>query len=586
MRLPPIELDDRRFQDLVSEARLRINRACPEWTEHNVSDPGITLIELFAWMTEMTIYRLNRVPDKLHVALMELLGIRLDGPTGAHTQPALPAQRAGRPADRDPRRRRPRSARCAPRPRSRSSSRSTRTSRSRPPARRPTWSSAAASSPDIGVVDGTAQAAGRRPAAVQRPAAGRRRALPRLRGGHREADDPGRRWRPRWRAAPASTPRTRRCAGRSRAGDGNWEDAEVLEDLTGGFNYGSGTVELQCPPRSADRAARRQAAALAALPDRRQDARRRDHDLHAPARDLLDHRRAGRRAARRVALRRAPRARCSALTRRHARPGRSGCATRRCSSRRRARRSRSRTRSPATGSAGSCARTSSARRRSTATSHARRRLGRDRVRPGDPRDRRRLDAVRRGAAEGRGRCASAATATAAGARATSRPTTLNVAAQPDPRRRHGHQPASRRSAASTPSRSSTRAQRAAMEIRTRYRAVTAEDFEFLAGEASPRVARAVCLAAQRRRAGAAAHRPARLSRRPPAAPTTSSCPTTQLLQRGRRVPRRAAPDRHAASQLLPCRFRGLSVVRQPAGVAARRHRRASRRTSRTRSTRT
>ena len=85
MRLPPIELDDRRFQDLVSEARMRINRACPEWTEHNVSDPGITLIELFAWMTEMTIYRLNRVPDKLHVALLDLLGIRLDGPSAATT---------------------------------------------------------------------------------------------------------------------------------------------------------------------------------------------------------------------------------------------------------------------------------------------------------------------------------------------------------------------------------------------------------------------------------------------------------------------------------------------------------------------
>src|SRR5918998_1506654 len=85
MRLPEIQLDDRRFQDLVSEARLRVNRACPEWTEHNVSDPGITLIELFAWMTEMTIYRLNRVPDKLHVSLLELLGIRLDGPSAAQT---------------------------------------------------------------------------------------------------------------------------------------------------------------------------------------------------------------------------------------------------------------------------------------------------------------------------------------------------------------------------------------------------------------------------------------------------------------------------------------------------------------------
>src|SRR4029078_11649158 len=36
-------------------------------------------------MTEMTIYRLNRVPDKLHVALLDLLGIRLDGPTAART---------------------------------------------------------------------------------------------------------------------------------------------------------------------------------------------------------------------------------------------------------------------------------------------------------------------------------------------------------------------------------------------------------------------------------------------------------------------------------------------------------------------
>src|SRR6266545_4190756 len=85
MKLPDIELDDRRFQDLVNEARLRVARSCPEWTEHNVSDPGITLIELFAWMTEMTIYRLNRVPDKLHLKLLELLGIRLDGPNAAHT---------------------------------------------------------------------------------------------------------------------------------------------------------------------------------------------------------------------------------------------------------------------------------------------------------------------------------------------------------------------------------------------------------------------------------------------------------------------------------------------------------------------
>ena len=85
MSLPQIKLDDRHFQELVSEARLRIAQSCPEWTEHNVSDPGITLIELFAWMTDMLIYRVNRVPDKLHVALLELLGIELHGPTAART---------------------------------------------------------------------------------------------------------------------------------------------------------------------------------------------------------------------------------------------------------------------------------------------------------------------------------------------------------------------------------------------------------------------------------------------------------------------------------------------------------------------
>jgi predicted phage baseplate assembly protein len=83
MRLPDIALDDRGFQDLVSEARRRIAASCPEWTEHNVSDPGITLIELFAWMTEMLVYRVNRVPDKLHVRLLELMGVSLDPPTPA-----------------------------------------------------------------------------------------------------------------------------------------------------------------------------------------------------------------------------------------------------------------------------------------------------------------------------------------------------------------------------------------------------------------------------------------------------------------------------------------------------------------------
>ena len=71
---PDRPLDLREFQDIVDEARRLIPRYCPEWTDHNVSDPGITLIELFAWMTEMTLYQLNRVPEAMHERFLDLVG--------------------------------------------------------------------------------------------------------------------------------------------------------------------------------------------------------------------------------------------------------------------------------------------------------------------------------------------------------------------------------------------------------------------------------------------------------------------------------------------------------------------------------
>jgi predicted phage baseplate assembly protein len=78
MALPAPNLDDLRFQqDLMDEARLRIIRYCPEWTEYNVSDPGITLLELFSWMTELIVYRLNKVPDKNYIKFLDLVGVEL-----------------------------------------------------------------------------------------------------------------------------------------------------------------------------------------------------------------------------------------------------------------------------------------------------------------------------------------------------------------------------------------------------------------------------------------------------------------------------------------------------------------------------
>ncbi|PSB45055.1 baseplate protein J [filamentous cyanobacterium Phorm 6] len=64
MSLPLPNLDDRTYADLVEEARSLIPIECPEWTDHNPSDTGIILIELLAWLTEMALYRVNRVTDK------------------------------------------------------------------------------------------------------------------------------------------------------------------------------------------------------------------------------------------------------------------------------------------------------------------------------------------------------------------------------------------------------------------------------------------------------------------------------------------------------------------------------------------
>ena len=64
MSLPSPNLDNRTFQEIVDDAKRQIGRRCPEWTDHNVSDPGVTLIELFAWMTEMMLFQLNQVPEK------------------------------------------------------------------------------------------------------------------------------------------------------------------------------------------------------------------------------------------------------------------------------------------------------------------------------------------------------------------------------------------------------------------------------------------------------------------------------------------------------------------------------------------
>ncbi len=70
-------LDDRTYADLVEDARRLIPAYAPEWTDHNPSDPGVTLIEMFAYLSEMLIYRTNRVTPANIKAFLRLL----NGPT-------------------------------------------------------------------------------------------------------------------------------------------------------------------------------------------------------------------------------------------------------------------------------------------------------------------------------------------------------------------------------------------------------------------------------------------------------------------------------------------------------------------------
>lgn len=85
MPLPLPNLDTRRWADLVEEGRSLIPRYAPGWTDHNVHDPGITLMELFAWITDLAIYRTNAIPASHRRKFLALIGFSPQSPQPART---------------------------------------------------------------------------------------------------------------------------------------------------------------------------------------------------------------------------------------------------------------------------------------------------------------------------------------------------------------------------------------------------------------------------------------------------------------------------------------------------------------------
>src|SRR5262249_42523616 len=75
MPVRPPALDDRSFQDLVDELLARIPAHAPEYTNPRLGDPGRTLIELFAWLTDALLYRANLIPERQRLTFLRLLGM-------------------------------------------------------------------------------------------------------------------------------------------------------------------------------------------------------------------------------------------------------------------------------------------------------------------------------------------------------------------------------------------------------------------------------------------------------------------------------------------------------------------------------
>jgi hypothetical protein len=84
MPLTSPAIDDRRFGQLVDETLARARVHTPEWTNFNQSDPGVTLVQLFSFLTENLLYRANLTPERQRTKFLQLLRVPL-APASAAT---------------------------------------------------------------------------------------------------------------------------------------------------------------------------------------------------------------------------------------------------------------------------------------------------------------------------------------------------------------------------------------------------------------------------------------------------------------------------------------------------------------------
>jgi hypothetical protein len=103
MSLPSPRLDDRTFDQLVADAIRILQQKGKDWTDLTPSDPGIVLLELFAYLTEVMLFRLNRLPEKAYIEFLRLLGVTIQPPSAAGVDLVFKRKRSSKKAITIPR---------------------------------------------------------------------------------------------------------------------------------------------------------------------------------------------------------------------------------------------------------------------------------------------------------------------------------------------------------------------------------------------------------------------------------------------------------------------------------------------------
>ena len=96
MTLQIPDLDSRDFEQLRADLLARIPVHTPEWTHAGESDPGVTMLELFAFLAENLLYRCNQVPERNQILLRQCLPLRQHPGLVVARQQLAPIESGGR----------------------------------------------------------------------------------------------------------------------------------------------------------------------------------------------------------------------------------------------------------------------------------------------------------------------------------------------------------------------------------------------------------------------------------------------------------------------------------------------------------